>query len=164
MSAAIGQHDHSLEVELHGILGVGGFPWPWAGFGVGPGFRLGIPIVRNGFLSRVNNDLRINFGADVFTWVFPSFYVWLTTPVVLQWNLFLASKWSLFFEAGVAIDLYPPNTICYDHQDGHDACDLFGFWPVGGAGVRYHWLGDGRFPALTFRLEYPTGLNVGVSF
>jgi hypothetical protein len=167
-----GNHDHSVEVEIHGFIDYG-WHYDYAGYGaydIGPGFRIGIPILNNGFVRSINNDVRINFGGDLH-WLpgyTAEFFGWINSPVVMQWNFFLTDRWSVFGEAGLAFDLYlfnqsvGPN--CYNHGGGNVYCDLFWFYPSFAGGARYHFGGHGGFPTLTMRLGYPVGFNIGVSF
>jgi hypothetical protein len=85
--------------------------------GFGPGFRAAIPILDNGPIPKINNNMAIGFGLD---WAHSSlnnrcgafnngttYYgngftadVW-SVPVVLQWNFFLLPKISVFGEGGL---------------------------------------------------------------
>jgi len=156
-----GAHVDKVEFEIHGVLGFWG-RW-YNTFYTGPGFRVGIPIVRNGFVRSINNSVAINFGADFF-W-YPGYsgfgdYFAISSPVVAQWNFYLTGKWSVFGEAGVAFEFYP--------WDGPNCrgggCDRFWVYPGLAAGARYHFRGGTTFPSLTMRLGFPTGFNIGVSF
>jgi hypothetical protein len=162
---AVGQHDRSVEIEIHGLFALTQWAWAWSGSAVGPGIRIGIPLTANGFLTNVNNDVRINFGVEGFIWPEPLFYWWVSAPVVLQWNVFLTGTWSIFFEAGGAFDVFPTDGAnCYDHsQSPWYYCDRWAVHPAGGFGARIHFAGGGRFPTLTMRLGYPMGFTLGIS-
>jgi hypothetical protein len=155
-----GRHDSSVELELHGIA-----RWQdrvaYNGLGTGVGLRLGIPIIRNGFISRLNNQVAINFGADLFFWPYYNSYVNLVIPVTLQWSFYLAGIFSFFAEAGVGLEWFP------NGDPGHVGwwgTPWLGFWPGLAVGCRFHFGGNARFPALTLRAGFPSGFNVGVSF
>src|SRR4051794_36738053 len=98
-----GDHPHySFEAEPHLLVGFGGLYGGSTGFGVGA--RFGIPIVENGFVPSINNSVAIGFGADLmhydacyFSFVSCSAN-YLLFPVVMQWNFYVASKWSVFGE------------------------------------------------------------------
>src|SRR5262245_53415202 len=126
-----GEHPrYSFEAEPH--LAVA----PFRARGFGPGFRGTFEIVRNGFVSSINNSVGIGVGLD---WIFydehcegnPRVCVSrgdVFIPVVLQWNFWLHPHWSVFGEPGVVF-----------HARNHDKKD-FDFDPFtiyGGA--RYHF-------------------------
>jgi hypothetical protein len=171
---------YSVEIEPHGL-------WSWRHYyyapndGFGLGVRVSIPIVENGFVPSINNNVAISFGVD---WVHYSgadcyyygpppnpqnpgpCYVlgdanYLFFPVAMQWNFFVAQRWSVFGEPGLAIyhgffDYcynVPPGTRCPSPtQTGID----FAFY----AGGRFHF---SDHATLTMRIGYPT-FSVGVSF
>jgi opacity protein-like surface antigen len=154
-----GQHQNKVEFEIHGIVG-----WHWRhayGYSLGPGFRVGIPIVQNGFVRTINNSVAINFGLDVLFWPGYGGYASLVSPVMLQWNFYLTGRLSVFGEAGVAFEFYP-----FDRGDCRfGGCgEYFWLWPGLAGGARYHFGGSAGFPTLTMRLGFPTGFNIGVSF
>jgi len=163
-----GQHPkYSFEAEPHLILGLWGVPGPGDGTGLGVGFRGSIPIVDNGFVESINNNVAIGFGIDWVHydvdnwcgryWRTPTVYcgfddeftiLWL--PVVMQWNFFLSENWSVFGEPGLALQIND------DHYD--DDYDLEIALYIGG---RYHF-SDAM--SLTLRLGWPGALSVGLSF
>ncbi len=164
-----GQHPkYSFEAEPHLLLGLWGVPGPGDGTGIGVGFRGSIPLVDNGFVKTINNNVAISFGIDwmrydVDNWCGrywrrgdDRFCGWdddfsiLWVPVAMQWNFFLTENWSVFGEPGLALRIND------DHYD--DDMDLdFVFY----AGGRYHFSDS---VGLTIRLGFPTALSVGVSF
>lgn len=143
-----------FEAEPHVILGFINPPGPGDGSGFGLGFRGTIPLLHNGFVSTINNNIGIGFGLD---WVHYSHsfidrgnrydvnYAYL--PVVMQWNFFLSRQWSVFGEPGVAFHFV---------NHGDNRFDPFVFF----AGGRWHF--SDRI-TLTMRVGYPT-FSVGVSF
>jgi hypothetical protein len=104
--------DYSVELEPHLVLGWGfnlshhdflptdqHLDGP---FGVGPGLRASIPLMHNGFVRSINNNVAIGFGADVAYYDHASAGV-LWVPVVLQWNFYITDIITVFGEPGVAL-------------------------------------------------------------
>jgi len=119
--------------------------WNQVSDGPGVGLRATIPIVDNGFLSRINNSVGIGFGFDANPISSGKNF---TLPVVLQWNFWLSTHFSVFGEPGLAV--------VFDHGDAR-------FGPVIYAGGRYHFSPD---IALTLRLLGVPSLDsaIGLSF
>jgi hypothetical protein len=161
--------DYSVEAEPHLLLRPYGTPGGDVGWGLGGRFT--IPLVKNGFVSSINNNVGIGFGLD---WMqydncyydgigrycdgFNRFVI----PVVMQWNFFLSDKWSVFGEPGVSLNFYGNCNNYYDRNGrrygsdyGCNTLDLALF--VGG---RYHFSDK---VTLTMRLGWPY-LSIGVSF
>lgn len=149
--------NYSFEAEPHLLLDPHDAPGRGSDDGFGVGFRGTIPVVDNGFVSSINNNVGIGFGLD---WVsyrryydcdgrgfncddgrFTRFWI----PVVMQWNFFLSQNWSLFGEPGGTFHLTD------------DDIDLD---PVIFIGARWHF---SQTATLTMRLGYPT-FSLGVSF
>ncbi len=161
-----------FEAEPHLNLGLFDPPGFGAGTGFGAGFRGTIEIVKNGFISKLNNSVGIGFGLDYLRydgWQGPrgqcerfepgpagvpicvrvsgrNHVNYFFLPVVMQWNFWLHRKWSVFGEPGVALYF----------DDGHLEFTPFVFY----AGGRYH-ITD-RI-TLTMRIGYPS-FSLGVSF
>ena len=136
--------DHPLyrfEAEPHGLLGFGG-PFEHGRSELGAGFRGTIIIVDNGFVKSINNSVGIGFGADLF---FHHGTVFI--PVVMQWNFWLSTHWSVYGEPGLGFAGNP--------DPGRDTVH-----PVLMVGGRYHF--NDRI-SLTMRIGYPS-ISVGVSF
>jgi len=151
-----------VEIEPHALLGFWGVLYRGSGFGLGG--RFSIPIVDNGFVSSINNSVAISFGLDVL------FYnaCWygggcsatiLQFPVAMQWNFFVARRWSVFGEPGLVVyhgffDSCPPGIHCGDAPlDTSVVPALF-------LGARYH-LSDST--SLTMRVGFPS-FSFGFSF
>lgn len=132
---------YRFEAEPHGLLGYGG-PFEKGRGDFGAGFRGTIIIVDNGFVSSINNSVGIGFGGDVF-FRKGTFFI----PVVMQWNFWLSTHWSVFGEPGLGIAANP--------EKGRDT-----FTPTAYAGARYHFTDK---VSLTLRLGYPS-ISVGASF
>jgi hypothetical protein len=144
-----GDHpSYVVDLEPHGAFAVGGGPFKTFGdrkdaYGFGPGLRATFNIVSNGFIPKLNNSVGIGVGADL---VFVGAqYARLVVPVVLQWNFWVSTHWSVFGEPGVA----------FGFVDGP-----FGVAPHFAAGGRYNF---NEHVALTIRLGYPVS-TIGVSF
>lgn len=161
-----------FEAEPHLTAGLLDPPGFGAGTGLGAGFRGTVQLLKDGFISKLNDSVGIGFGLDYLRydgWHGPRgacrefvpgpsgvpicvraasvehvnyFYV----PVVMQWNFWLHQKWSVFGEPGLAFYL----------QDGQPQFTPFVLY----AGGRYH-LTD-RI-TLTLRLGYPS-FSFGASF
>jgi hypothetical protein len=170
---------YSVEIEPHLALA---FFVPTAGSsGVGLGGRFTIPIVKNGFISSINNSVGIGFGVDWISyngcyrgrWANPYYcndYSAIYIPVVMQWNFFLSTHWSVFGEPGLAI-VHNGYGSCENYYidargtriayDCGAAPGRFGIDPiVVFFGGRYHF---SETVALTMRIGWPYA-SVGVSF
>ena len=115
--------------------------------GPGVGVRASIPLMKNGFVSSINNVPAITFGlsrSPISDGNAP-FY----SPVALQWSFWLSQHWSVLGEAGVFVVF----------GDGA----RISLQPALMAGGRLH-LTD-RI-AITARISLPTtpSIGVGVSF
>jgi hypothetical protein len=166
-----GDHpNYAVEIEPHLD-----FAWfNYAGYGIGSnggvglGARFTIPIVKNGFVSTINNTVGIGFGGD---WVYfgctanvPSCGVsTLYFPVVMQWNFYVAHAWSVFGEPGFSFNYaFYNDSLCKNAGLG-GACvigNAFFPGPVFEVGGRYH---INEHLALTARIGYPD-FTFGVSF
>jgi hypothetical protein len=165
---------YTIEAEPHLALGLFGPPGDGSGGGWGAGGRASFEIVRNGFIESINNSVSIGVGADFLHYDGsgyvgpgrctrfasapggaavcvevsqtggPSNYLFL--PAVLQWNFWLAPKWSVFGEPGIAIYVFD-----YDSA---------GVVPTLYLGGRFHFSDK---VTLTLRVGYPT-FSLGVSF
>ena len=172
-----GDHpNYTFEIEPHLDFA---FFLPTAGStGVGLGGRFTIPVVKNGFVSTINNNVGVGFGLDWlhyngcyrYYFVGPN-YPYCTNldsfwiPVVMQWNFFLATHWSVFGEPGLSIVYHNfGDYACVDNRGfavpcgpGPNHVDLE---PVIFFGGRYHF-SEGA--ALILRIGWPYA-SFGVSF
>jgi hypothetical protein len=132
-----GDHPHYIfDAEPHLILGWGD---PFFPFGLpGAGFR-GTFHIADGFVKTLNNSIGVGVGIDVVS------NGNVVVPVVMQWNFWLSTHWSVYGEPGLAIGGGGPHTAV---------------WPAFFFGGRFHF--TDRI-ALSLRLGYPV-LSVGVSF
>ena len=101
---------YSIELEPHLILGWANIgttdPFPRnfdfdrnAGFG--PGLRLSIPLVANGFIQTINNNVALGIGLDMAHYGPSSNVLWV--PVVMQWNFYVTDVITAFGEPGGAL-------------------------------------------------------------
>jgi hypothetical protein len=177
-----GNHpNYGIEIEPHLLAS---FLLTRAGEGVGIGGRFTIPVVKNGFISSINNNVGIGFGLDWahyngcyyyyyydprFGYDCPSFNTFII-PVVMQWNFFLGRHWSVFGEPGLAFEYGTFGSCPGYYVDARGvvhnypcpvAPNHFNFDPfVLFVGGRYHF-SDGV--ALTMRIGWPY-FSFGVSF
>jgi hypothetical protein len=134
--------DHTryiFEAEPHAILGFGA-PFDENGSALGLGFR-GTFNIYDGFVKSINDSIGVGVGFDFA----PGNNGRVLVPVVLQWNFWLSTHWSVFGEPGFAIA-----------SGGLHDFDPFVFY-VGG---RFNFT---ERIALTMRIGYPDA-SVGVSF
>ncbi len=145
---------YTVEIEPHLILG-------WYR-NVGAGVRFNFPLMDNGPIKTINNNLALGVGAELsylgYTSRWRGYYfreggLYLSVPVTMQWNFFVSEHWSVFPELGVAF-----NHGFYDC--GRFDCNFLYVDPVAAVGARYHF---NEKIALTMRLGYP-GFTIGVSF
>lgn len=172
-----GDHpEYHVELEPHGVFG------PYhrlaSDIGFGAGIRATIPIVQNGFIPSLNNNVGISFGLDFMHYSGTCGYFAgrgafvnyncdgneLMFPVTLQWNFFVARNWSVGGEPGIYIyhwffDNYctannVPGYYCNDYPSATSVDAAF--FLVG----RYHF---SEKASLTMRVGYPY-ISVGASF
>ncbi|HEX7481387.1 MAG TPA: hypothetical protein VF331_26525 [Polyangiales bacterium] len=173
----VGDHPkYGVELEPH-LVYQWADQWWWDDDGVGLGLRASIPLIADGPVKTINNNLALSFGLD---WAHFDYSCGagayscsgndLWVPVVVQWNFFLSDVVSLFPELGLALQHSQLSTDLPVFPGG---CAVVG-------GLRYcsgntsHtrmdpvlWLGArfmvSRGVALTLRLGTPS-LLFGVSF
>ena len=101
-----GEHpDYHVDIEPHGVLAFPYWDWGFYGPGVGGGARFSIPLCKNCFIPKINNNVTISFGADFVFYPFvnsPVIPSYLVLPVAMQWNFFVHKKWSVGPEFGFA--------------------------------------------------------------
>ena len=109
---------YSVELEPHGLLDWDGYYWGGTGYGLG--MHAAIPIVDNGPVSTINNNMAIGFGLDwshfsenncVFVGggvvingnICNASMNSLRFPVYAQWNFFFTKVVGVLAEAGFGI-------------------------------------------------------------
>jgi hypothetical protein len=128
-----------FEAEPHAILGFG-TPFDEASGSFGLGFR-GTFHIADGFIPTLDDSVGVGVGLD-----FAPDRNRVLVPIVMQWNFWLSTHWSVFGEPGFAIVSGPtPRSF-----------DPFIFY----GGGRYLFTPN---IALTMRIGYPD-ISVGVSF
>jgi len=152
---------YAFEAEPHVLLG-----WDdvYASDGFGVGARFSIPIVDNGFVPSINNSVAIGFGLDLLhydsCWYnAPCSANYIHIPVVMQWNFFVAQRWSVFGEPGLVIfhgffEDCPPQVNCPGRPR------VTSLEPALYLGGRYHF--NDRM-SLTMRVGFPS-ISIGLSF
>jgi hypothetical protein len=160
-----GDHpDYNFEIEPHLVLGDNDF-YGYGGYGIG--VRAGIPIVSNGFITTINNSVAISFGLDWvhYDWCFRGAFncsaEYFQLPVTLQWNFYVAQRWSVYGELGLAyVHAFLNNDPCVGLPNGVFCPRENFFEPALYLGGRYHMSDK---VALNLRLGWP-GASFGVSF
>jgi len=138
-----GRQRGSVRFDVH--LDVG---WAKA---YGFGFRGDLAVAPDGILDRVDDDLALSLGAEAFV-VPGKFAAW--PLAALQWNFYLAHRWSVFPEVGVVAFTGPVKQ--------HEVAEPFVYAaPFVSAGARFHFSPRN---ALLFRVNWPAGLQVGLTF
>jgi len=168
---------YGVELEPHLNIGWIDPPGLGTGEGLGVGARGTFEIVHHGFIPSLNNSVGIGVGLDWIHYVGDGTgprgtctqftpgpagtnictqvagsghdntdYLWI--PVVLQWNFWLARRWSAFGEVGAAIRV--------------DDMSDFGFSPfLTWVGGRYHITDN---TTLTLRLGIPFVITPYITF
>jgi hypothetical protein len=159
-----GDHpSYPVEIEPHLVLG---FDNVYYNSGYGVGARFAIPIVENGFVPSINNSVAIGFGADLlhYDYCYINFRGCsanaLLFPVVMQWNFYVAQKWSVFGEPGLYFYKFFFDSGACDGIAGCAPPNSFGVRPAIFLGGRYYF---SEHITLTMRIGYPT-FSIGVSF
>jgi hypothetical protein len=176
-----GEHpNYAVELEPHFAFGAFDPPGDTSGTGIGAGLRLTIPVVKNGFISTINNSVGISFGFDWLSysgndvsfgycgrWIPGPASTRICTqvaapnsggtaqyvlfPVAMQWNFWLHERFSVFGEPGLVV---------YYRKAKYEMDGGLGLAPLFDVGGRWHF---SKIAALTVRLGYPT-FSLGVSF
>lgn len=151
--------------------------------GWGLGMRASIPLVDNGFVPSINNNVALGFGLDwghyshqCYWWGWnrndPRYYgnndctantIWV--PVVMQWNFFITKAFSVFGEPGLAIRhswWHWGGAWCGPANNAYQ-CD----WSDSNTGLEPVFFVGGRVGndkvSFTFRLGWPYA-SLGASF
>ena len=142
--------------EVHFDAGLHGY--------FGAGFDLEIPIVPNGFLRGMDDELAIVPGLDFLFFDYrydgDGYGGFGVAPnLTAQWNLYVSNKWSIFPEVGFVILFTTDDRNPYYRRYGPRR----NVWadPVVAFGARWHFSDRN---ALTFRIGYPFGFQFGITF
>ena len=153
---------YTFEAEPHVLLG-----WDavYASGGFGVGARFSIPIVDNGFVSSINNSVAIGFGLDLLhydsCWYNADCSAnYIHIPVVMQWNFYVAQRWSVFGEPGLVIFHGFIEDCPFNDARCNGRPRVTSLEPAMYLGGRYHFSDK---MSLTMRIGFPS-ISVGVSF
>lgn len=160
----------------------------YGGQAFGPGIRASIPVMSPGFVRTINDNAAVTFGMDIMHYDGRNYYAWtgyctgnpkncpgyyvgytgasfwaIQLPVALQWNFFVASRWSVFGEAGFTLRHAFFENASWCSAPGYTGpctpdANTFYFTFYGGA--RFHFT---EKLALTMRLGHPTTFSIGLS-
>jgi hypothetical protein len=158
----VGDHPaYSFEVEPQLLLGWDGI---YGNDGFGAGVRFAIPIVDNGFVPNINNSVAIGFGIDLLH--YPGCWYngdcsanYIQVPVVLQWNFYVAKRWSVFGEPGLFF-FHGFLSGCPNNEHCPGEPNQTSVYPAFYVGGRYY-INDKM--TVTLRAGFPS-LSVGLSF
>lgn len=142
-------HIGGARFDVHANLG---------GYGsFGAGFRVDLPLLREGFIQNTDDEFALSIGADGF---FVSFYddyydggPYVIPSIVAQWNFYIGDQWSVFPEAGLSIWIGDSDYL--RRGRGFYAAPNFAL------GARYHFT---QRNAVLVRLGTPTGFQLGLTF
>ncbi len=148
-SSNASNHIGGARVDVHADLG---------GYGsFGAGFRVDVPLLREGFIQNTDDELALSVGLDGY---FVNFYrdyydggPYLIPSIVAQWNFYIGDEWSVFPEAGLS--LWVGDSKYLRRGTGFYAA------PNIGIGARYHF---SQRNALLARISSPTGFQLGLTF
>ncbi len=131
----------------------------WFGVGLATGVRLGIPLLKNGFVPTLNNAVYLSVGADFYFIRYrrccgvdndrvygPGFGF----PVALHWEFYFTEKLSAFAEVGANIFIGP--WVFDDAADDLRFGHYPGAWILFAVGGKF-WINDNF--ALQVRLGTP---------
>lgn len=133
----------NIRFEVHVAFG-------WYG-AVGVGGRFEFPLLRQGLIQGVDDEIALSVGAEVFYFYGPYVGVGVTPLLALQWNFYVSPSVSLFPELGLAFIFGPQR----DRYWGTFVAPYLGF------GVRFHFTDRN---ALLLRASWPAGLQLGITF
>lgn len=116
---------------------------PYRGYAVGPGVggRFYLSLVKDGFISAINDEFALEFGAD-FSFLFgytgfrgaAIFSPVLGLPVEAVWNFHLTNKFALYAKAGLVFEMGFAN---YYGYLGYGTGFGVAVWPIGGVGLMF---------------------------
>jgi hypothetical protein len=154
---------YNFELEPHLVLGDDD-AYAYGGWGVG--VRVGIPIVDNGFVTTINNSVSISFGLDILhydgCWYNGNCSAnYFDFPVTMQWNFYVAQRWSVFGEPGLVLfHGFIADCNGMNCPNGRPYGNDIGIEPAIYLGGRYYVTDR---VAMTLRLGFPS-YSFGVSF
>jgi hypothetical protein len=167
---------YDFEFEPHLVLA---FDDPFAyhsDTGIGLGARFDVPLMHQGPISTINNNMALGFGLDFVhyqdcdgeSWTGTRDYVYdcsgngLFIPFVLQWNFYITDLITVFGEPGIGIrySWLPVDAAWAGNPRGSNTDSDLDALPVLETGAKFMF---GKTAGLTVRLGYPH-FTVGGSF
>lgn len=122
--------DASEKTERPMILSIHGyFPYHsfYGGyFPIGGGASFYIPLVKNGFIGKLNDEFGIDFGVDAIVRINSPWPFSLHIPVGVQWKFHILSNLEVYAKLGLQADIWFGYTAGY-----------LPVWPVGMVGAHY---------------------------
>ena len=98
-----GQHNrYEFEVEPRLAYFYGNGRGGFNANAFGPGVRIAIPILHNGPIDSINNNIAISFGGDL---TFDDGFMWINVPGAFQWNFYFTEVISVLGEVGLEVDV-----------------------------------------------------------
>ncbi|MEM9189268.1 MAG: hypothetical protein AAGF12_08835 [Myxococcota bacterium] len=165
VAPAAAQQNHKIDTlrfELHGNVG-------WYG-GLGLGGSIEIPVVSDGVVSEVEDEMVLGIGGD-FLFVHLGHHdhdhdhghndVVFVGQLVWQWNFYVSDEWSVFPELGFGLWFGNQAHRHHHHDEGNDDHSHVFAEFVGSLGARWHF-GDNN--ALLMKLTWPVGAQLGITF
>lgn len=140
------QESRSMILSVHGTLpyghiGLGYFP-------IGGGASFYIPLVKNGFISKLNDEFGIDFGADVVAYLGYTYPLSIYVPVGVQWKFHILENLEVYAKLAFLARIWFGNPIP--------------FWPDVNAAVGAHYMFSKGF-GVKAEIGYP-GVRIGVVF
>ncbi|MFT3713761.1 MAG: hypothetical protein QM817_39380 [Archangium sp.] len=83
-----------MVLSIHATLPYAHF-W-YGGFPIGAGASFYIPIVKNGFIPRLNDEFGIDFGADLIAYLGYAYPISIYLPVGVQWKFHILSNLEVY--------------------------------------------------------------------
>ena len=148
-------HIHGVRPEIHFDAGFHGY--------LGAGFDLEIPIVPDGVLRGMDDEIAIVPGFDFLFYDFVHdgpHGLGFAPQVTAQWTFYVSRRWSVFPEVGATVLITTEKDHPYFHRYGKKGKHFYAD-PVGAFGARFH---INQRNALVFRIGYPFGGQIGFTF
>ena len=148
-------HIQGVRPEVHFDAGFHGF--------LGAGFDLEIPIIPDGVLSAMDDEIALVPGIDLLFFDYRhngDHGLGVAPNLTAQWTFYVSDKWSVFPEVGFTILFATEKDHPYFHGYGKKGKHLYAD-PVGAFGARFHFSDRN---AVVFRIGYPFGGQIGITF
>ncbi|MGC4115916.1 MAG: hypothetical protein QM765_15270 [Myxococcales bacterium] len=154
-----GLFDNAEHTRKHGISAFALVPYDY-GFGLGFALRYTLPIVPNGFISKLNDSFEVEMGADLsYSWYgyFGANYGYLSLVIPAaeaRWSFHFTKRWEAYAKAGLGFRWRN-----YDSPYGHSGAMDWVYINVGVGGLMH--IND--VFAIRAEIGYG-GLRVGMGF